>query len=295
MGHLRIVDFVGLDPDENLLIHGQAREALGALESQSNYASRLVGGVKLAYLDPPYNTGQKFKHYRDHVDPFSWNDNLKETLTVVRRFLATDGSLWLHLDDSEQHRARMVLDEVFGPDNFVATVIWVRTQMRRLGRKPFSTRHDYIHVYRNTESFTLLRPGDQPVETIWTSDDAGSNEQASMESRDFFGEQFATPKPEQLIRKIIELTTESGDVVLDCFAGSGTTPAVAHKLCRRWVAIEAEADTVQNFIKPRLKRVVDGNDQAGVSRDVGWLGGGGFTHLVAEAGALKSRDASRRA
>ena len=292
---MRIVGFVGLDPDENLLIQGEAQESLTALANHPNYTSLLVGRVKLVYLDPPYNTGQNFKHYRDNTDPFTWNTNLKETLTVARRLLSDDGSLWLHLDDSEQHRARLVLDEVFGPQNFVATIIWVRTQMPRLGNKPFATRHDYIHIYRKTEAFELIGRTGHPVEAIWSSEDTGSNEQASIDSRDFFGEQFATPKPEQLIKRVIELTTQPGDVVLDCFAGSGTTPAVAHKLGRRWVAIEIEPDTVEKFIKPRLTQVVNGEDQTGISREVDWTGAGGFTHMIVESDAVKSRDASPQA
>jgi len=187
-----------------------------------------------------------------------------------------------------------VLDEVFGAQNFVATIIWVRTQMRRLGQKAFATRHDYIHIYRKTEAFELAGRTDRPVETIWSSGDTGSNEQASIDSRDFFGEQFATPKPEQLLKRVIELTTQPGDLVLDCFAGSGTTPAVAHKLGRRWVAVEVEADTVQNFIKPRLERVVNGMDPTGISHEVSWAGGGGFTHLIGEGGAVKSKHAARQ-
>lgn len=292
---LRIVDFAGLDPDENLLIQGEARRALSAMENHEGYASRLLGYVKVAYLDPPYNSGQTFKHYRDKIDPFSWNTNLKDVLTVVRRFLTEDGSVWLQLNDSEQHRARLVLDEVFGPENFLATVIWVRTQMPRLGRRPFATRHDYIHVYRKSEAFQLAGRGERPVETIWSDDDTGSNEQASTEGKKSFGERFATPKPEQLIRRVIELTTWPGDLVLDCFAGSGTTAVVAHKLGRRWVTAEIAQDTVRDFVKPRLQRVIDGSDRGGVSEEVGWSGGGGFTHLILEDDAIKSKDASPQA
>lgn len=292
MDRLKINDFIGLDPDDNLLIQGEAGQALAAIENHNSYASRLVGHVKLAYLDPPYNSGQNFKHYRDKIPPSSWNTNLKDTLTLIRRFLSPDGSVWLQLNDSEQHRARLVLDEVFGPENFVATVVWVRTHLPRLGTRPFATRHDYIHIYRKGDTFQLPGRGDCPVETIWPNDETGLNEQASADSTRFFGERFATPKPEMLLRRVIELTTAPGDLVLDCFAGSGTTPAVAHKLSRRWVAIEIEPDTVRDFIKPRLMQVVEGSDPGGVSGDVGWSGGGGFTHLVLETDSTKSKDAS---
>lgn len=282
IGTLRIIDFVGLDPDDNLLIQGEARQTLATIADHPRYAGRVVGQVRVAYLDPPYNTGQNFTHYRDKIDTFNWNTRMKATLQLVHRFLADDGSVWLQLNDSEQHRARLVLDEVFGPHNFVTTIIWVRTQMPRLGQKAFAIRHDYIHVYRKSKAFRLAMPSDIPAETIWSDDRTGSNELASIESRELFGTPFTTPKPEQLIKRILELTTEPGDLVLDCFAGSGTTPAVAHKLGRRWIAVELEASTVDGFIRPRLERVVDGSDQSGISREVGWSGGGGFTHLAVD-------------
>ena len=291
MHRLRIIDFVGLDPDDNLLIQGGARQALTAIENHDGYAGRLLGHVKVAYLDPPYNSGQNFKHYRDTIDPFSWNTSLKEVLTLVRRFLAEDGSVWLQLNDSEQHRARLVLDEVFGPENFVATVIWVRTRMARLGRRPFTTRHDYIHVYRKTAAFQLTG-GEGRAETIWAGDETGSNEKASTDAKKSLGVRFSTPKPEQLLKRVIDLTTQPGDLVLDCFAGSGTTAAVAHKLGRRWVTVEVEDDTVRDFAKPRLQKVVDGSDRGGVSDEVGWSGGGGFTHLMVDDASIRSRDAS---
>ncbi len=279
---LRIVDFVGFDPDDNLLIGGEAQEVLTALQIHPSYTQLLTGRVKLAYLDPPFNTRRNFKHYPDSATPSTWNTRLKELLTTIRNLLSEDGSVWLHLDDSEQHRARLVLDEVFGIDNFVATVIWERTKMPRLGNKAFAVRHDYIHVYRKSDSFRLVRPANRPVEAIWTSADVGSNDDATAESTALFGNPFATPKPEKLLRTIIELTTASGDVVLDCFSGSGTTAAVAHKLGRRWLGIEAAAATVETFFNPRMRKVVEGTDRGGISYEVGWMGGGGFTELVLE-------------
>ena len=278
--HLRILNFVGLDPDDNLLIQGEAQAVLTALQKHPNYSQILAGGVKLTYLDPPFNTGRGFKHYLDRETPSQWNTKLRELLTLVRDILSSDGSVWLHLDDSEQHRARLVLDEIFGTDNFVATVVWQRTKMPRLGNKAFAVRHDYIHVYRKSSAFQLARPENRPVEAIWTSADFGSNEDATIESTRLFGSPFSTPKPEKLLRRIIELTTAPGDLVLDCFSGSGTTAAVAHKLGRRWLGIETEAATVENFFKPRMHQVVEGSDRGGVSQDLGWAGGGGFTELV---------------
>jgi adenine-specific DNA-methyltransferase len=84
-------------------------------------------------------------------------------------------------------------------------------------------------------------------------------------------------KPESLIKRILDLTTEYGDLVLDSFAGSGTTSAVAHKMGRRWITIEL-GDHCDSHILPRLQRVVDGTDQDGISKAVNWKGGGGFRY-----------------
>jgi adenine specific DNA methylase Mod len=295
MDELRIVDFVGLDPDDNVLIEANALDALRAIEASTRLSRELLGNVKLAYLDPPFNTGRTYPQYGDRSDAFTWNTSLKQTLSQVRRFLSDDGSVWLHLDDSEQHRARLVLDEVFGGEHFVATVIWERTRMPRLGGKAFAIRHDYLHIYRKSAAFQLARPAEHPVEAIWHCADSGSNEDATTEGSRLFDTRFATPKPEQLLRRIIELATQPGDVVMDCYAGSGTTPAVAHKLSRRWLAIEIESDTVRNFALPRLQQVVDGTDQGGISGDVGWAGGGGFTYMAIAGDGLRSRDASPQA
>ena len=91
------------------------------------------------------------------------------------------------------------------------------------------------------------------------------------------GESFDTPKPERLIQRIMELATNTGDWVLDSFAGSGTTGAVAHKMGRRWIMVEL-GEHCHTHIIPRLKKVIDGEDQGGISKAVNWKGGGGFRY-----------------
>ena len=90
-------------------------------------------------------------------------------------------------------------------------------------------------------------------------------------------EVFQTPKPERLIKRILELSTNPGDLVLDSFAGSGTTGAVAHKMGRRWIMVEL-GEHCHTHIIPRLKKVIDGEDQGGISKAVNWQGGGGFRY-----------------
>lgn len=114
--------------------------------------------------------------------------------------------------------------------------------------------------------------------TIWTYDEVGHNQDAKKEVKCFNSEDvFETPKPEKLIEKIIQLATKEGDVVLDAFAGSGTTGAVAHKLKRQWIMIEL-GEHLHTHIIPRLHQVIDGTDQGGVSKPLNWLGGGGFKY-----------------
>ena len=117
--------------------------------------------------------------------------------------------------------------------------------------------------------------------TLWTHDEVGDNREAKGEITRLFDREviFATPKPERLLRRVIGIASEPGDMVLDCFAGSGTTAAVAHKMGRRWVTIEKELLTVETFTRPRLNKVVAGEDPGGVTAAVGWEKGGGFRVL----------------
>src|SRR5205085_12113388 len=105
-------------------------------------------------------------------------------------------------------------------------------------------------------------------------------EDATEESRALFGTKsaFDYPKPEKLVATLIGCCTDEGDLVLDSFAGSGTTGAVAHKMGRRWIMVEL-GEHCHTHIIPRLKKVIDGTDQGGISQAVGWQGGGGFRYF----------------
>ena len=112
--------------------------------------------------------------------------------------------------------------------------------------------------------------------TIW--DDVGLNQHAAREIELLFGEKasFETPKPEALLKRVVEIATNPGDLVLDSFLGSGTTAAVAQKMGRRFIGIEM-GDHAATHCQPRLKKVVDG-EQGGISEAVNWKGGGGFRY-----------------
>lgn len=116
-----------------------------------------------------------------------------------------------------------------------------------------------------------------PATTIWKHDEVGHNDEAKKESKVLFGEAlFETPKPERLMQRIVEIATNPGDLILDSFAGSGTTGAVSHKMRRRWIMVEL--NTAITHIIPRLKKVIDGDDPGGVTEAVNWKGGGGFRY-----------------
>ena len=115
---------------DNLLIRGDALNALTSLGELPEFADELVGKVRLAYLDPPFNTQQSFLHYDDNLEHSVWLTMMRDRLVQIRKLLAPNGSVWVHCDDSEQHRLRCVMDEVFGPQAFVATVIWQKRYSR---------------------------------------------------------------------------------------------------------------------------------------------------------------------
>lgn len=116
--------------------------------------------------------------------------------------------------------------------------------------------------------------------TWWPADDAGHNQEAKRDhlNKLLAGiEPFATPKPERLLHRILTIATNQGDLVLDSFAGSGTTGAVAQKIGRRWIMVELE-ESCHTHIIPRLQKVIDGQDSGGITGSVGWNGGGGFRY-----------------
>lgn len=131
----------------------------------------------------------------------------------------------------------------------------------------------YIHKLKNQ--------GIVP-QTFWSHEFAGHTDAARKEIRELLNtsslvDDFITPKPEELIHRVFQIATNQGDLVLDSFAGSGTTGAVAHKMGRRWIMIELGEHCYTHII-PRLKKVIDGEDQGGISKAFNWKGGGGFRY-----------------
>lgn len=123
--------------------------------------------------------------------------------------------------------------------------------------------------------------------TIWYRADVGDNQEAKKEVKFFNSDSvFNTPKPERLIKRVLELGTQINDIVLDSFLGSGTTAAVAHKMNRRWIGIELGEHAVTHCL-PRIKKVVEGTDKSGITGSINWRGGGGFKFYTLAPSLLK--------
>lgn len=351
---------------ENVLVNGEADEVLTSL-SGSGVRPRLF------LIDPPYNRRTKFHHYSDSQRRDEWLEDRTRHAFAMHELLSDDGSLWMHIDDSEIATSRAMLDKVFGPTNFLATVVWQKT-VSRDNRTPISTTHEYVLAYakkktvwhrhrnkmpatpdqlrrysnadndrrgpwtsgdltakagpgrRQAQFYDLITPSGRVVrpatgtawrytrerlqeliddgridfgagnkmprlkrflcevdpglvpDTWWSGDQVGTADSAKRHLKSLFPEliPFETPKPEPLAARIIAIATDPGDLVVDIYAGSGTTASVAHKTNRRWVAVERQAATFRDFTRPRLELVVKGLDSGGVTLQSDWHGGGSF-------------------
>lgn len=127
----------------NILAVGDGLEVIEAIAARS---TALESGIRLVYIDPPFNTQVNFRQYSDSMQRAMWLSMLRDRLDALKPHLSADASVWVHLDDSEVHRARSIMDEVFGVDAFVASVIWQKKTTRD-SRAAFSSNHDTILVY----------------------------------------------------------------------------------------------------------------------------------------------------
>ncbi len=357
----------------NYLIKGNNLIALHSLKK------KFAKQVKCIYIDPPYNTGNDSFNYNDNFNHSSWLVFMKNRLEAAREFLSDDGVIFVQCDDNEQAYLKVLMDEIFGRDNFVSCFVWEKTS-NSLSRIRIKT--EYILCYEQTK-FRLIFNGDMaeegqdfpilnevnakrtlqfPPNSIyfktfkgvikptkfnkmeliddlkivnktnsnmvrinakfkWTQDklddeikegttfviksdefsmryirkgdrevkasnvfnaECGvtTNIKATSEIKILFANSntdlFSTPKPEALISRILEISTNENDLVLDFFAGSGTTCAVAHKMKRRYIGIE-QMDYIETITKERLKKVIEG-EQGGISKKCDFKGGGSFVY-----------------
>jgi len=370
--------------NDNLIIHGDNLEALKALLPTH------AGKIDCIFIDPPYNTGNEGWCYNDNVRSPLMQEWLKKSanpvdkedlerhdkwlcmmwprLNLLHELLANSGLIFISLDDNEQHRFRVLLDEIFGEENFIATTIWQKRTSPDV-RKNLAASHDYVFIYAKnisegklalnkvplsadrTESFRnpdndtrgewasvdltgqvghatteqfydietpsgkkiKLPPGrcwaiakatfeklkndnriwfgesgntrprlknflseseGTTVWTWWTYPECGTNEQATQLLAEVMGKPvvFDNPKPLRLIQRIINLATDENSIILDSFAGSGTTAhavlAANHKDGgnRRFILVECE-DYADTLTAERVRRVINGYSFTGNQRE----------------------------
>lgn len=279
---------------DNLLIKGDNLLALKALERH------FAGKIKCIYIDPPFNTGNAFEYYDDGLEHTVWLSMMKARLEVLKTLLASDGSIYFHLDATEVHYGKVLMDEIFGRSCFQREIIWrigwisgfktrASNYIRNHDTILFYTKHPtqflfnkqyipYPEGYRRRDGSEPKGQG-YPFEDTWNCSEIDRLD--SIQIMSFSGEKtgFITQKNENLVARIIQSSSNEGDWVMDSFLGSGTTVAAAHKLRRKWIGVEL-SDQAETFALPRLKRVVNGEDQTGISKQVGWKGGGGFRYCV---------------
>jgi len=323
---------------ENLILKGNNLLALHTLKNQFR------GQVKLIYIDPPYNTGTDSFGYNDNFNHSTWLTFMKNRLDVAKELLTQDGSIWINIDDDEAHYLKVLCDEVFGRENFVANVIWQKKYTIANDAQYFSDNHDHILVFANSKpSFSVnglprteaqearySNPDNDPrgpwmtqplhaksgntkdfkytfkngitwepprgtyprytkdslkkfdeegqiwfgvnggavprakkylsemssvtPATLWLHTEAGNNDNARREVFNLVeDDEFSTPKPERLIQRILHIGSNENDIVLDFFAGSGTTGAVALKMKREFILCE-QMEYVQTVTVERIKK-----------------------------------------
>ncbi|GHQ70645.1 hypothetical protein VN1233_06820 [Helicobacter pylori] len=343
------------DKNTNYLIKGNNLIALHSLKK------KFAKQVKCIYIDPPYNTGNDSFNYNDNFNHSSWLVFMKNRLEIAREFLSDDGVIFVQCDDNEQAYLKVLMDEIFLRENFVASIIWKQFHSVKNDAANFSKNIEYILCYcknfsknlignepfdksnlyklkdengfykldpvwaksgNNFSPYTFLNGktwsppsgtfwrysigtlkdmeqnnrivfnGKNPMakrylsevaegrksSTFWDGSEVGYNLNGDAEIKQLFNgnKVFNNPKPEALLKRIIEISTQENDLVLDFFAGSGTTCAVAHKMKRHYIGIE-QMDYIETITKERLKKVIEG-EQGGISKKCGFKGGGSFVY-----------------
>ena len=156
---------------DNILIQGDNLLALKALEQD------FAGKVKCVFIDPPYNTGSAFEHYDDGIEHSLWLSLMRDRLELIRRLLSDNGSLWITIDDNEAHYLKVLCDEILGRNNFLANVIWEKSDSPRMDAEFFSSRHDHVLVYaKDIATFSInkgVTEGDELAEHYNKKDEDG--------------------------------------------------------------------------------------------------------------------------
>ena len=285
-----------LSYDDNFIIKGNNLLSLYSL------LPKYKGKVKLIYIDPPYNTGSDSFGYNDKFNRSTWLTFMRTRLELSKALLSNDGAIYVQLDFHQAHYAKVLLDEVFGEDNFQREIIWRIGWLSgyKTADKNWIRNHDTILFYSKDASQMIFNkyyiPKEEyksfaqgsseryPIEDVWNGNEYDDLNSIAIVS--FAGETVSKmlnpndevkgQKSEKLIERIIKAHTSEGDLVLDFFGGTGTTAAVCLKTKRKFIIAE-QLEKHIDIIKRRLQKVVQG-EQSGISKRNNWQGGGSFVY-----------------
>ncbi len=237
-----------------------------------------TGAFSLIYIDPPFFTRSSFNasisvrdaggashkvHHLAYDDKFDrsleyYIENMTVRILLMKDLLAADGLMWIHLDWHSSHYIKLVLDELMGEKNFVNEIIW-QYKSGGSGKRHFARKHDTILVYSKSPRYRINVPKEKSYNrdrkpyrfrgvaeykdeggwyTLVNMKDVWSIDMVGRTSAERTG--YATQKPLELMKRIIESSTAEGDLVGDFFCGSGSLPEAAHRLGRRWIACDSE-------------------------------------------------------
>ncbi len=287
------------DEINGTLIKSENYQALNSLKNRYKEA------IDCIYIDPPFNTGSDFA-YIDRFQDSTWLSLMHNRLQLAYDFLSSQGSFYLHLDNNANYLGRMLLNDIFGKENFRNEVIWYYSNKMANSGNSFAKNTETILNYSKGEEYIFYRqkePRSDPVllskregrdgknmrardengkviyelsheryvDTLWNIAIIGSTSTERVKS-----DENLTQKPEKLLERIIKASSDENSIVLDFFAGSGTTCAVAHKLKRKYIGIEM-GEHFESVIVPRLKKVI-GGFKSGVAKE---FNGGGVVKVYA--------------
>lgn len=287
----------------NLMVQGDNLQFLKTCFQNTDplIKDQVKGKVKLAYIDPPFATKSDFKgkegerSYSDKVYAAEFIEALRERLIFQRELLDNDGSIYLHLDNKMSHYAKVIMDEVFGKEQFNNSIAWHYSGWNKKLSSSFEKRHDTILFYskkKNTIFNSYFQPWASKEAYIkarkqkvridesnreYVLSDAGGGKRVKryldevmeqgvviddvwgldkINNSSKEGLDYPTQKPEALLERIILASSNPGDLVMDVFGGSGTTAAVAEKLGRRWITCDFGKHAVYTMQK-RLLRIAE--------------------------------------
>lgn len=291
-----VQSITNISENDNLIIKGNNLLAISSL------LKACEGKIKLIYIDPPYDTGSDSFGYNDRFNRSSWLAFMKNRLEIAKQLLSDDGAIYVQLDYHQVHYAKVLMDEVFGEDNFQREIIWRIGWLSGYKTKDnnWIRNHDTILFYSKNNAIldfkkyyipksdfkTIANSNAEryPIEDVWNGNEYDDLNSIAIVS--FSGETVSKmlnpedevkgQKSEKLIERIIKAHTNEGDIVLDFFGGTGTTAAVAHKLHRQYIVCE-QLDKHIDIMLRRLDKVIDG-EQSGVSKRNNWQGGGSFVY-----------------